>query len=448
MIRLGLRLTLRGGREALVRLAVTAGAVALGVGMLLIALAGMHAIDAQTFRGEWLGTGNVVSGMPGAPPASGHTTGDTPIPGEQPGGSSTPLWWRSGTDDFEGKEIDRVDVAALGPGSQVPPGIGSLPGPGQYDASPALAKLMASVPADELADRFPGHMVGTIGPSALPSPDSLVIVIGHTPSQMAALPAAAKVNYIVGTTGSASLQGEPHLHATTALQLVLAVGICALLLPVLVFIGTATRLSAARREQRFAAMRLVGASPRQVSAIAAVEASAAALAGVVIGFLVFFLLRPVLTNVPFTGQPFAPGDLSLTGADVLIVAISVPLAAAVAARVALRRVQVSPLGVARHVTRPAPRPTRLVLLAVGFAELGYFVVAGPPATSGGQALAFLVGVVLVMAGLFVAGPWLTMVGSRILVRRAGRPAGLLAGRRLTDDPRAAFRSIGGLILAL
>ena len=35
----------------------------------------------------------------------------------------------------------------------------------------------------------------------------------------------------------------------------------ALLFPVLIFVGAATRLSAARREQRFAAMRLVGATP-------------------------------------------------------------------------------------------------------------------------------------------------------------------------------------------
>jgi len=47
MIRLGLRLTLGGGKEAAVRLAVTAAAVALGVGMLLITLAGINALTAQ-----------------------------------------------------------------------------------------------------------------------------------------------------------------------------------------------------------------------------------------------------------------------------------------------------------------------------------------------------------------------------------------------------------------
>ena len=53
-----------------------------------------------------------------------------------------------------------------------------------------------------------------------------------------------------------------------------------------------------------------------------------------------------------------------------------------------------------------------------------------------------------MAGLVIAGPWLTMVGSRVLARRTSSPAALIAGRRLGDNPRAAFRSISGLILAL
>lgn len=53
-----------------------------------------------------------------------------------------------------------------------------------------------------------------------------------------------------------------------------------------------------------------------------------------------------------------------------------------------------------------------------------------------------------MGGLVAAGPWLTMVGSRVMARRTSRPAMLLAGRRLSDNPRGAFRSVSGLILAL
>ena len=59
MIRLGLRLTVSGGREAAVRLILIAAAVALGVGLVLISLAGINAVNKQNARYAWLGTGTV-----------------------------------------------------------------------------------------------------------------------------------------------------------------------------------------------------------------------------------------------------------------------------------------------------------------------------------------------------------------------------------------------------
>ncbi len=56
MIRLGLRLTLGSGREAMARVLVTTAAVALGVALLLAALAGVNGLHAQTDRGAWLDT--------------------------------------------------------------------------------------------------------------------------------------------------------------------------------------------------------------------------------------------------------------------------------------------------------------------------------------------------------------------------------------------------------
>jgi hypothetical protein len=53
-----------------------------------------------------------------------------------------------------------------------------------------------------------------------------------------------------------------------------------------------------------------------------------------------------------------------------------------------------------------------------------------------------------MAGLVIAGPWLTMVGGRLMAGRTRRPAALIAGRRLSDNPQAGFRAISGLVLAL
>src|SRR3569833_2676686 len=57
VIRFALRLTFAGGREAAARLLITAAAVALGVGLLLAALAGINAVNAQTARYAWQNSG-------------------------------------------------------------------------------------------------------------------------------------------------------------------------------------------------------------------------------------------------------------------------------------------------------------------------------------------------------------------------------------------------------
>lgn len=418
MIRFGLRLAVASGREALTRLIIVAAAVALGVGLLLTVLAGMAAVHAQDSRYAWLQTGDRAE--------TGTASG------------VDPAWWLTRLDYFDGHEIGRIDVAATGAHSPVPPGMPRLPAPGEFYVSPALAALLAATPADQLADRYPGHQVGTLGHAALPDPDMLLIVVGRTPAELSHAPDAHRVTRI-----------ETHVQGTQqqALELVLGVIGVALLFPVLIFIGAAARISAARREQRFAAMRLIGATPRQISVLAAVESTFAAAIGTAVGFGLFFLFHAPLARVPFTGTPFFPEDLALTVADVVLVAIGVPVAAAIVTRVALRRVRISPLGVVRRVTPRAPRAFRLIPALVGVAELGYFVDRRP-GTVNGQLVAYLSGMLLILAGLVYAGPWLTMTGARVLARRSSRPATLIAARRLADDPKAGFRAISGLVLAV
>ncbi|MEU6207580.1 FtsX-like permease family protein [Micromonospora musae] len=425
MIRFALRLSLAGGREAAVRLVVIATAVALGVGMLLTTLAGLNAVGAQNQRYAWLNTA--------AAPATSDTSADS-------------LWWLIREDYHHGDSIGRVDLAAAGPDAPVPPGLPRLPGPGEYYVSPALDDLLRATPAAELADRFPGHRLGTIGRAALPSPDSLLVVIGRTPVELEQL-GGQQVDQIMATSPSDCPNGCYVGYNRDAMTLVLSVVAAALLFPVLIFIGTATRLAATRREQRFAAMRLVGATPRQISVISAVESTIAAAVGTVVGFALFLALRPAVATIPFTGDRFFAADLSLTLVDVLLVALGIPLGAVVASWLALRRVQISPLGVSRRVTPKPPRAWRLVPLVVGLAELAYFIGRRPGSTNG-QLTAYLSGFLLILVGLVLAGPWLTMMGARVLAGRASRPAALIAGRRLADNPQAGFRSVSGLIVAL
>ncbi len=453
MIRFALRLAVSGGREAVSRLAVIAVAVAIGVGLLLTAVAGMNAVSAQNARYSWMNSGLVQAGAP-APDAD-------------------PVLWRLREDYFAGHPIARVDVAATGPHAPVPPGLPRLPGPGEYYASPALRQLIAATPADQLGARFPGRLVGDVGDAALPAPNSLVIVVGYPPDQLADL-GGHPVTRVVSVAPQDCRGCAAGVNAN-GMALVLGVVVGALLFPLLIFIATATRLSAARREQRFAAMRLIGATPRQVSLIATVESTVATLAGTVAGFGLFAAFRHPLAGIPFTGEPFFPADLSLGPLAMVLVAFGVPAAAALAARVALRRVRISPLGVSRRVTPGPPRAYRLIPLVLGLTELAWFghpaiarnllrlypgripfpgpvwgsiLVGRVPPTSTAQLAIFLPGFLVTMAGLVIAGPWFTRIGARALASRSRRPATLIAARRLGDSPQAGFRAVSGLVLAL
>ena len=264
MLRLSWQLTARSGREALVRLLVTAGAVAVGVAIVFCVLADFHAFEVTASKPCWQCT-------QGAPVTSPPTRPGTEL-------------WNYGEDIFRGRTIERLEVAALGPGAPAPPGVDRLPAAGEYDASPALAALLRTVPEDELGGRFPGRLTGLIGPQALASPDDLVIYIGEAPSRLAAQASTMRVDALSTTHGKQIW--------SRYFQVGFAVGAAAFLFPILILIGTATRLSAARREERFAALRLVGATSGQISVIAAVDAAVSALLGVVVGIGLFLVLQP------------------------------------------------------------------------------------------------------------------------------------------------------------
>ncbi|HEY3882187.1 MAG TPA: carboxymuconolactone decarboxylase family protein [Trebonia sp.] len=73
---------------------------------------------------------------------------------------------------------------------------------------------------------------------------------------------------------------------------------------------------------------------------------------------------------------------------------------------------------------------------------------GHPVSISGQVQAFVSSFALIIVGLFIAGPWLTMAAARAMARWTSRAGTLIAARRIADDPKAAFRAVSGLVLAL
>ena len=250
--------------------------------MLLTSLAGIHAVHAQTARTAWLTTSS-----DNLRPSVDEATAD-------------PLWAAADVDQYGASVIERVDLAADRSALAAPAGIPQLPGPGQYYASPALVRLLASTPPPSSPTDTRASWSARSDRRALASPDSLVIIIGHTAAELSRGSATQIRSFETAAQGA---PGDPH---PGRMQLILAVVAGALLVPVLIFIAAASRLAAARREQRFAAMRLVGATPGQVSIIATVEASVAAVLGVAVGFAIFFASRPWSPRCRSPASPSSP----------------------------------------------------------------------------------------------------------------------------------------------
>lgn len=432
MIGFATRLVLKSGRESLLRFLVTGFAIGLGVMLLLTAIAGTNAVSKQNRRVAW-----VYSSDHNVKPNVDESMTD-------------PLYWRIDTESYRNKLIARVDVAATGARSPVPPGISALPSDGEMYASPSLLKLIQSVPRDQLADRFPSRIAGTIDTAALPTDDTLLAIVGH---RVDSFPNDDITTQLRSFETAAAVSGKPHDGGTAGfnsgrVDFVVYIVAVALLFPIAVFVASSTRLAAARREERLAAMRLVGATPKQITIFSAVEAVLVGLFGVVAGFVAFYVFHDALASAPVIGTAVHGEDLQLTWLNALVVATTVPAAAASIATATMARVRVSPFGVVRRARNKRPSAWRLTILGAGIVELALVVVVGVPSTSRGQQLVFLPGMLLLLIGLVVAGPWITGRMASFLVRFSNRADVLLSGRRLSDDPSAAFRAVSGIVLAV
>ncbi|MGP3936673.1 FtsX-like permease family protein [Nonomuraea sp. KM88] len=402
---------LKGGGKGMLGTWLTLGAVAVSTALLLFAVAANFAFEARGERGAWR----------------------NPVPAT----SGAVAVQASRFDYVRDQAITVVDLGALGR-APAPPGMPRFPAPGEVWLSPALAELAARLPAAELAGRYPDP-AGVLGDEALIHPDELVAVVGHQPDAPA-LTAARSDDWVIAKppVTVADLAGTPS-EDSEAYRVLALIASVLMVVPLLVFGGAAARLTVARRDQRLAALRLVGATPGQVVAMTVAEAMIVALAGALVGTVAFALAVPLLAGIEMQGGPWFAADLFPGPLVLAAVLVAVPLLVGLSAVIGLRRVVVSPLGVARRETPPAMRFVRvLALLAV----LAVF----PMLTRSSSVSIVAVALGLAFLCVNLAGPWVVGMIGRITAASARRPARLLAGRRLVDDPRSAWRTVSGVAL--
>lgn len=215
-----------------------------------------------------------------------------------------------------------------------------------------------------------------------------------------------------------------------------------LLIPLVTLGGAAARLAVARRDERLAALRLAGATTGQVSTLALLDATVQAAIGAAIGAVGYLGLIPLVLPVVFQGRPFSYAELLLPWWVLPLAVVAVVGVALVSAAASLRRVAITPLGVAARNAPPGLHWTRVVPAA---GVCGGFVVLW----NSGQA-PLIVLILFLLGGLAVinlVGPWLMGVIGKIAARRAKDAASLIAARRIIDSPKTAWRSVGGVALA-
>jgi hypothetical protein len=408
------------------RLVVTAIGVALGVALLLAAGAIGAALQQRDDRTDW----REPTIRPLGPSGLDAEVG------------SPALLWRVSLDRFRGNEFARFDVAALGPGAPVPPGLERLPGPGEVTASPELAELIRTTPARELGDRYgSGELTAIVGDEGLEFPDELLVIVGADPAMLGSGPS-------VGVVDSFERR-VPEAAPSRSGQVLVVIGALALLVPIVVLVATAARLAAAQREQRLATLRLVGASPAQTRRVAAMEGGLVGLVGAIAGWGLFAALQPAIAGLPLNpseGTRFFAEDLWPRPAVVALVLGLTPFVTMAAAAASLRRLDISPLGVSRRAPVGQPSALRIAPLVIALPVFAFAITHDANADEA-VALAWS-SFVLIIAGIVIAGPVLVRATAALLARHARGPAGLVAARRLAADPRAGYRAIGGVVLAV
>lgn len=416
---MGARFAFGGGREGWLRTLFTGVGVGLGVALLLIGTAVPGALAARGQRGD-------ARSLLGAPTATA------------PGPDTLLI---AGADmTYRGQDIEGRLLKPEGPGAPLPPGLKAFPAPGELAVSPALRELLRSPGGALLRERLDGRISAVIGDAGLTGPAELVYYRGAD-----SLPATGPGEFRVRrVTGFAPAPERAELSPVLMLTVLLT--FVALLLPVAVFIAAAVRSGGERRDQRLAALRLVGADGRTVRRIAAGEALAGAVAGLLLGSAFFAAGRRLAGSLSLSQRSVFPADLTPAPGLVVLVALAVPVAAVAVTLFTLRGVVIEPLGVLR--TAP-PRRRRIwwrLLLPLG--GLGLLAPLAGRRYEGGRFNQWLVGggVVLLLVGVTALLPWLL---ERCVGRMRGGPASWqLAVRRLQVASGPSARLVNGIAVAV
>ena len=250
-------------------------------------------------------------------------------------------------------------------------------------------------------------------------------------------------------------------HTLQPLYLMLAwVSGFLLLTPLFTLGASAARLSARRRDDRLATLRLLGASTRQLTLYTMLDSVIYAAVGFVLGFIVYLILVLPFGMLRFQNIPLGPENMLLPLPIVLVCGFVSLIIAATSSLFGLSKVAISPLGVRTRSDKPSLGKRALilgcVLLVMGFvgaiASQVIMNLAADSMDSNGFVLVLVITIMfglpilLTMLAVDLIGGFVVGLYARIRVRTARTPATLLAYRSILESPRAAWRQVSGVAM--
>lgn len=417
---MGARFAFAGGREGWVRALLTAVGVGLGVALLLLTTAVPNMQQVRHDRES--------------------ARADIDYSYTETKKSDATLIVADVDTDFRNKDIRGRALEPEGPRAPLPPGLEKFPAVGEMVVSPALKSLLESDDGKLLRERLPEQIVGTIGESGLIGSHELAFFRGG--DDLAPYIDGARVARIerFGDTSPSEAQTDP------VLLLLVIVVFVVLLMPVAVFIAAAVRFGGERRDRRLAALRLVGSDSRMTRRIAAGEALAGAVLGLVFGTGFFLVGRQIAGSVEVFEVSVFPSYLNPSPGLALLVGLAVPAAAVVVTLFAMRGVVIEPLGVVR-TAKPSRRRLwwRLLLPLGGLAMLWPMIGQGNDQGTFNEYLV-IGGVLLLLIGVTTLLPW--VVEAVVARLGSGGVAWQLAVRRLQLSSGTAARMVNGVAVAV
>ncbi|USR79772.1 FtsX-like permease family protein [Arcanobacterium pinnipediorum] len=407
------------------RLALIAGAVALGVVLLLTAASFNNALSVDTSQ-QWLRSiseerGSQEEGRPAPDPAvSVRIYKDAMNPVMKVEGEVITSVLVDTTDTVEAPQLFGM----------------SWPEPGEYLVSAGLRRIMNDHPEYQLPDRFGVTDAGDLPHELTTGPDDLLVISGARDLPQGGVSIA-----------DFSQAGAEPLKISVV---IMYVGLVVLLFPVVLLIAISATLGSVQREQRYAALRLVGATSKQVLRMLVLEAFVGAILGYIAGFAIFLGIKNIFPTVAIDGKHIWAENFAVTPIQAGIIALATILLVFFAHSWGMRKIHLSPLGVVRRQnTQGRPHWMRMSLLVIAIATIcyEYFTVGANEGTIDDTYI--LMGVVMgIMIGLVLASPWLTFITARLSARWARRAPTIIGLTYVQAHASRISRSVTGVVLAV